>query len=907
MTHAMRIFSVFFWAAFCLAPLVLRGAVEEVGGVAYTYDVVDGRAVIGQGVAAVPADTAGDLALPQTLGGYPVAAIGGYAFYQHANITSITLPEGIESIGEYAFNQCAALTNATLCASLKTIGREAFRGCRNLGAIEIPDRVEQVGVAAFDSCDALARATIGNGLATVPEMMFSNCTNLTEVLFGSGVEAIGTEAFYRCLRLQSAVLPAGVTAIKRSAFRDCAALSGLSLGANLGFIGDFAFNACTNLTTMTLPESLESIGENAFSDCKQLQSITIPDTVTNLSYRAFYACYQLNTAIIGNGVREIGTAAFESCIALSNLQIGSSVTHIGSTAFARCEALFSAAIPPGVTHIGSGAFIETGKHRALTDAVFYWGNWCLGYKGSIPWRLTLKPGTIGIGGHAFFSSHLESIVLPEEVLYICDNAFSSCSLLESITLGSQVKVIGEHAFAGTKWYNAHPDNVPLYLGNWCVGAKGFDIAWPITLRAGTVGVADRAFANQDFPAVTLPPSIAYIGREAFLSCWAMRKAHFQGNAPKVDGDLIYDYTQQMETLVTEGATGWNGDPQSAALPEAWPLTGGARRSIALYEPIQVRVTFNPNGGAVETTGMTLESESTYGELPIPAWGVHIFDGWFTARTGGERVEAGGPVPLADITLYARWLKRFVLTVNRGTADGSILFPGDAVTIEADPAPAGWVFDRWRLETGSGFPQDFNPIVSPLAVFMPAQDVILTAIYAKTYAGGTIILRFPTSSVTVEANLSDAFFQDATQLIADAVMRLLTDYKGMQTSEPAAPFLESADLLGFKLIDLYAVNAVRNFSPRLTITRFDATGDPLREAALTLAVENGVDLTPAAAWQRLLAGGRAAVRISGGAAPGDTTTLATTPATEIGIDPRMTIRFETWPPAHFFRATLEAVE
>ncbi len=771
--------SLFVLAAAALSPLALRGAVEEVGGVAYTYSVTAGQATI----TSVPADTAGNLTLPQTLGGYPVTAIGDSAFEWRENLASVTIPDDVKTIG--------------------------------------------------------ARA-----------------------------------------------------------FRYCSALSSINLGEGLAVIKNLAFTECTNLTAATLPQTLESIGENAFENCR-LPSITLPDSVTNLSYRAFYSCGSLAAAVIGSGVKVIGEEAFGSCAQLGNLQIGANVTHIGAGAFASCTSLASAAIPPSVTHIGIAAFFETARYKAISDDLFYWGDWCLGYKGTIPWRLNLRPGTAGIGAAAFSSSNLESITLPEEVLYICDKAFQSCSRLESITLGSGTRVIGEDVFAGTKWYNDHPDNVPLYLGNWCVGSKGFDIAWPVTLRAGTVGVADRAFASQDFPAITLPPSIAYIGREAFLGCWAMRRAHFQGNAPEIDGDRIYDYTQQFTTLVTEGSTGWDGSPQSAALPAAWPLTGSARQNIAFYEPFNVRITFDPNGGTVAQTLQTLESESTYGELPAPEWGIHLFQGWFTARTGGERVEAGDPVPLADITLYARWVKRYTLTLNGGTPEAAILAAGATATAQAGPAPQGWVFDRWD----GAYPPGFDPLIPAQSFAMPARDVTLTAAYAKTYKNGTIILRIPGVAGTVNADLSETFFAGASQATADTVTLRMKQIRGIQTTEAAAQLLEAADLFGFWLTELATGNAVDAFVPRLSITALGAAGEPLREAALTLAVENGIDPTPAAAWQRLLNGNRAAVRITGGSTPGSAETIAETPASEIGAPPHLTIPFGAWPAAHFFRAVL----
>ena len=68
----------------------------------YTYTVDDaGNATItkynGEG---------GAVTIPSTLGGKPVTAIGGGAFYGCSELTSVTIPEGVTEIGNLAFNGC---------------------------------------------------------------------------------------------------------------------------------------------------------------------------------------------------------------------------------------------------------------------------------------------------------------------------------------------------------------------------------------------------------------------------------------------------------------------------------------------------------------------------------------------------------------------------------------------------------------------------------------------------------------------------------------------------------------------------------------------------------------------------------------------------------------------------------
>ena len=70
--------------------------------------------------------------------------ISSDAFAGCTNITSITIPSGVETIGEGAFEGCTNLTEINLPDSVTTIAESAFEGCSNLSEITIPDGVEEI-------------------------------------------------------------------------------------------------------------------------------------------------------------------------------------------------------------------------------------------------------------------------------------------------------------------------------------------------------------------------------------------------------------------------------------------------------------------------------------------------------------------------------------------------------------------------------------------------------------------------------------------------------------------------------------------------------------------------------------------------------------------------------------------
>jgi len=73
-----------------------------------------------------------------------------------------------------------------------------------------------------------------------------------------------------------------------------------------------------------------------------------------------------------------------------------------------------------------------------------------------------------------------------------------------------------------------------------------------------------------------------------------------------------------------------------------------------------RVYFDANGGTVGAESKLVAYNAEMGELPIPSRDYYTFDGWYTAKVGGELITSETIMTaLTDITLYARWLQNDV--------------------------------------------------------------------------------------------------------------------------------------------------------------------------------------------------------------------------------------------------------
>jgi hypothetical protein len=173
----------------------------------------------------------GAVTIPDTITGLPVTSIGTSAFYNCANLTSVTIPNSVTSIGALAFSWCTSLTNVTIPNSVTTIGRLAFEHCTSLTNVTIPNSVTTIGFEAF---------------------VF--CTSLTNVTIPNSVTNIGDAAFYMCFSLTSVTIPNNVTNIGDWAFSGCTNLIGVYFLGNAPSLGgSYVFSGDNNTTVYYLP------------------------------------------------------------------------------------------------------------------------------------------------------------------------------------------------------------------------------------------------------------------------------------------------------------------------------------------------------------------------------------------------------------------------------------------------------------------------------------------------------------------------------------------------------------------------------------------------------------------------------------------------------------------------------
>lgn len=281
----------------------------------------------------------GKLTIPNTLGGYPVTAIGDRAFADCITLSSITIPNSVTTIGNNAFSHCLRLTDITIPDSVTTIGVEAFSYCTSLTSITvnsgntkysslsgvlfdknqknilcypagrpgkyytIPDSVTTIGEYAFQSCEGLTDITIPDSVTTIGNNAYESCKGLTSITIPNNIKSIGEEVFVFCTGLTSIDVHSGnstysslsgVLFDKNKTTLICypagKSETNYTIPKSVTTIGDWAFSSCTGLTKITISHGVTTIGEDAFYNCAGLATITIPDSVTTIEKYAFYGC-----------------------------------------------------------------------------------------------------------------------------------------------------------------------------------------------------------------------------------------------------------------------------------------------------------------------------------------------------------------------------------------------------------------------------------------------------------------------------------------------------------------------------------------------------------------------------------------------------------------------------------------
>lgn len=175
--------------------------------------------------------------------------------------------------------------------------------------------------------------------------------------------------------------------------------------------------------TVEIPSSLNGapvthLGSELFANRNDIETIIVPDGVAVIEQYVFFKCKHLKTLFLPKTLKRIGEGAFGAAHSLTDIVIeGDNDTFVVSQGCIFSKDMRWIYACPG------------------------------GYKGDFH----LPNETISVGKKAFwFCENIKFIDLGDGIRFINNDAFGSCTVLDTIIVPKTIEKIGDYAFNGCK-------------------------------------------------------------------------------------------------------------------------------------------------------------------------------------------------------------------------------------------------------------------------------------------------------------------------------------------------------------------------------------------------------------------------------------------------------------------------
>lgn len=169
-------------------------------------------------------------------------------------------------------------------------------------------------------------------------------------------------------------------------------------------------------------------------------------------------------------------------------------------------------------------------------------------------------------------------------------------------------------------------------------------------------------------------------------------------------------------------------------------------TLTVADSITHTVYFDYCGGSGDTTSKVVSWGEIYNTLPTATWDGYTFLGWYTEKSGGEKVILTNTVMIwGDHTLYAHWQgNSYTLSFNANggstsTASKSVTY-GSAYGTLPTLERTGYRFDGWYTSSSGGTEVTSTTTVSTAGnhtlyahwTKLLTQTITATSSYTKTY-------------------------------------------------------------------------------------------------------------------------------------------------------------------------------
>ncbi|MBR1804077.1 MAG: leucine-rich repeat protein [Muribaculaceae bacterium] len=325
-----------------------------------------------------------------------------------------------------------------------------------------------------------------------------------------------------------------VTATAANAFLDCKDLTSLQLPLTCVNIGRSSFKNCVSLKSSPIPVTATTIGTGALAGCTGLEEFVVPSAwngpmvgddlagminLKRLIFPASTETFIMNFDAYGKAEADrVANKSIEEIVLMRNVSKRTTDAN-NMEPFHNLTAVKTITVGGEFSKITATMFQGC---SALEQFIFEEGN-----------------KVDSIMNNAFVScSSLQSITLPEAVLKVEANTFNGCAALANVTLGNAVTSIGDGAFQGARALKSIA--LPATLTS--IGTRSFQntgLEGVLALNDGLTSIGAQAFAGTQITTVNLPVSVTAIGNAAFAPITTLAAITADGNANfKVENGLL---------------------------------------------------------------------------------------------------------------------------------------------------------------------------------------------------------------------------------------------------------------------------------------------------------------------------------------------------------------------------------
>ena len=310
-------------------------------------------------------------------------------------------------------------------------------------------------------------------------------------------------------------------------------------------IGDSTFYNCSGITgSIVLPDNIRTIGRVAFYGCYGVTgSLTLPQNLETLGWGAFWWLEYLTGPItIPQGVTRIEENTFFANRHITSYTIPASVTYIAQRGLGsgfRLESIYVDEDNPNY-YVEGNALIERDSKILL-----------LGTKNT-----NIPDDVVEIGAHAFYfaawAQESQPLIIPNSVKIINDGAFHYANL-QSISLPDSLVYIGNNGLPGNTIVQSNLPQTLIHIGEIAFADCWF-IDGGVSIPEGIDTIAPQTYYNAHITSVSIPATVVSIGEEAFYRCDELQSITcYNSIPPTLDATSFQGVNRDIPVYIPNGS------------------------------------------------------------------------------------------------------------------------------------------------------------------------------------------------------------------------------------------------------------------------------------------------------------------------------------------------------------------